>query len=883
MDLAKLVLAVDSTAVKTGADQLDKLTAAGKKAEQAGKDVARSTASVGTAATKMAADAQSAAAKVNRASGSMRAGMQQLSFQMGDISTQFAMGTKASTIFAQQSGQVIQALQMMGGEGNKLLRFLGGPWGMVMTAATVAMTPFIAKLFEGRDEIGKLIEEMKKEARQASLNDEAHRVFATTLDGVTEATRKNEEALKRLADAGKSAAEQALEQARAELAKADSIRDVTRATLAASRAQNERYRGSLASTDPRLKSLFTVDESRIREMEAELAARDADAAKKRGLIADLASRVAVENATRDPIEQIRRRYDGLIERTRQRLVAEKATTAEIEKQVRALATRQRAEVEAAQKQGRTGGQGRTAQQAYQDFVAALREQGVNITSGYRTQAQQNALRARLGKDAARYSLHSAHRAVDVPLSATDEQIQAAAAQAGLRGLSIKRKPGARGGAHGHVSWSGAGARGDGSAIEALQERQAREAERELQAMIDRQQAFQAETQRLDEEIISAKGKLVHGVEAQFAAALESIRAEQANYESALDRKVADERLNAADAAALKIKHAQLTAERSKAVELDRQLSRMERQSEANERLFQNRIDELRFADEMATTAGAQRDVQMQLLDVTYQQREAALRELKARLELAGKIEEAARVQAEIDRLPAEKGRDRRRVIEGTKNPLEQWASSIPQTAAEMNEALQDIRVRGFESLSNAITDVLTGTRSLAESFKDMARSIVADIIQMTVRMLIFRAISGMIGGGRAGSDFGTNPTSPTSAPWALGGVFSGGSPTAFAKGGLVSGPTLFPMTGGRTGLMGEAGPEAIMPLARDSRGRLGVRTSNDNAPVEVHVMVTASPELDVRIAQVSATQLGEAAPVIVKAAVAQTMKTAGRPALMGRR
>jgi phage-related minor tail protein len=47
-------------------------------------------------------------------------------------------------------------------------------------------------------------------------------------------------------------------------------------------------------------------------------------------------------------------------------------------------------------------------------------------------------------------------------------------------------------------------------------------------------------------------------------------------------------------------------------------------------------------------------------------------------------------------------------------------------------------------------------------------------------------------------------------------------PTAFADGGIVNSPVLFPMRGG-TGLMGEAGPEAIMPLSRGSDGRLGVR------------------------------------------------------------
>ena len=46
--------------------------------------------------------------------------------------------------------------------------------------------------------------------------------------------------------------------------------------------------------------------------------------------------------------------------------------------------------------------------------------------------------------------------------------------------------------------------------------------------------------------------------------------------------------------------------------------------------------------------------------------------------------------------------------------------------------------------------------------------------------------------------------------------------TAFARGGIVDRPTIFPMARG-AGLMGEAGPEAIMPLKRTSDGSLGVR------------------------------------------------------------
>jgi phage-related minor tail protein len=65
-------------------------------------------------------------------------------------------------------------------------------------------------------------------------------------------------------------------------------------------------------------------------------------------------------------------------------------------------------------------------------------------------------------------------------------------------------------------------------------------------------------------------------------------------------------------------------------------------------------------------------------------------------------------------------------------------------------------------------------------------------------------------------------------PNARGNVVSGGRITPFAFGGVVNGPTLFPMKPG-LGLMGESGPEAVMPLARGRDGRLGVRASDSRA------------------------------------------------------
>lgn len=70
--------------------------------------------------------------------------------------------------------------------------------------------------------------------------------------------------------------------------------------------------------------------------------------------------------------------------------------------------------------------------------------------------------------------------------------------------------------------------------------------------------------------------------------------------------------------------------------------------------------------------------------------------------------------------------------------------------------------------------------------------------------------------------------------FAKGGAFQGGNVVAFADGGVVNKPTNFAMSGGRLGLMGEAGAEAIMPLSRGKDGKLGVKAEGGGATIIIN-------------------------------------------------
>jgi hypothetical protein len=94
------------------------------------------------------------------------------------------------------------------------------------------------------------------------------------------------------------------------------------------------------------------------------------------------------------------------------------------------------------------------------------------------------------------------------------------------------------------------------------------------------------------------------------------------------------------------------------------------------------------------------------------------------------------------------------------------------------------------------------------------------------------------------------------------------------------------MGGGRTGVMGEAGPEAIMPLGRDAMGRLGVRAANagrggaGGGPIEITIGFGDAPEFAPYVQAVAGASAGRA----VKLSVDHTNRTLarlGRPKLMG--
>jgi lambda family phage tail tape measure protein len=207
--------------------------------------------------------------------------------------------------------------------------------------------------------------------------------------------------------------------------------------------------------------------------------------------------------------------------------------------------------------------------------------------------------------------------------------------------------------------------------------------------------------------------------------------------------------------------------------------------------------------------------------------------------------------------------------------LREGAEAYVQSIGTMREATAQLAQTGIKGVEDAIFSLTTTGKA---NFQEFAKSVLESTSRMIIQQLILRSVMqiiGAIGGGSSGgfSFSGAGPVSGASVfgstqagfnplafsgiklnalgnayaangivPFAMGGAFQH-DVTAYAMGGVVDQPTMFKFAdggAGRLGLMGEAGPEAIMPLRRLPNGRLGVEQAGGGAPVTVNVSVDAT-------------------------------------------
>lgn len=164
------------------------------------------------------------------------------------------------------------------------------------------------------------------------------------------------------------------------------------------------------------------------------------------------------------------------------------------------------------------------------------------------------------------------------------------------------------------------------------------------------------------------------------------------------------------------------------------------------------------------------------------------------------------------------------------DPVETWTVAIDADTTSLQQELAHATRYGRQfgaALTTAFSGITLKGKGLSETIDTLALSLSRMALNAAFKPLeqgLGQAFAGLFGGG--------------AFAFANGGVIQGGLPVPFAAGGVIASPISFPLGNGKTGIAGERGAEAIMPLARGSDGRLGVRAENSGGARPIVVNVT---------------------------------------------
>ncbi|EKP1742200.1 phage tail tape measure protein [Salmonella enterica] len=199
---------------------------------------------------------------------------------------------------------------------------------------------------------------------------------------------------------------------------------------------------------------------------------------------------------------------------------------------------------------------------------------------------------------------------------------------------------------------------------------------------------------------------------------------------------------------------------------------------------------------------------------------------------------------------AERLRDQQGFYAASDAQRSDWADGMREGFANWADTASDYASQSADLVNNAMTglvgnisDALAGNKvdwedwasSVLQSMqKIILNAMLVDSLRSTSNSGFFSSIGGMFGAG-AGAVSGSTPSGAYNSAAsglqlnAKGGAYASASLSAYSNS-IVSSPTYFAFAKG-AGLMGEAGPEAIMPLTRSADGSLGVRVVGSQSPV----------------------------------------------------
>jgi uncharacterized protein (TIGR02594 family) len=725
---------------------------------------------------------------------------------------QFAAGAPPMQIFTMHLGMLGQAAALSGESMGKFGAFMASGWGLALTVAVVALGPLIGKLVEAGSGVDALVGKLRDEAHQQALNDEAHKAFAKTLDGAEASMRALTKAMDDYDHRLETTNAKELDQARALMATVAAQRAAAQATLDRAKAEGAlAYATNTGSAGAAV--LADQDrESRLGAAQAELDRGAKDFAFAQKAIDYFQSAVTAEQAQVEGTEKIKKNYDALIDKARRQadLAAQSAraagdqakaqalVTTELNKQVQALVAKRDADIKAYEDAHRKGPKNAGGEAIFDAQIASF----------FDTAAKYRGLSEHSSTD--RGVLEAFFREANLHLdpektawcAAFVNAVLAAGGVHGTGSLAAKSfltfgkddtKSPQKGdiavvktGAGDHVGFVDsvdkagnvrmlAGNTSDKVGEATYSKNQvlairrpptpsesAAAADKAASDAITQQQAFDSETEKLNQQYLQALGKVVAGYDAQATVQLMRAQGEHDAQAQEITANLAAGKYGDATsdlaqkrAQQLQIANDQVLAERKAAIGLDSYVKSLRAQDSANEQNAGFQLDALRYQESIARTAGERKDLGKQIIDIEYDEKKKHLEYLLALDKLTGNTEDAAKVAADLANLPKEKGRAKDQNERDNRSPLQEWAASVPQSAKDIGDALESMAVKGIDDFNAGLAEAIVKGKSLKDVFHGLAEQMLEDLIKLVLKqaeLAAFKALFGSVGGFATGTE-----------------------------------------------------------------------------------------------------------------------------------
>ncbi|MFB0875454.1 MULTISPECIES: hypothetical protein [unclassified Sphingobium] len=310
----------------------------------------------------------------------------------------------------------------------------------------------------------------------------------------------------------------------------------------------------------------------------------------------------------------------------------------------------------------------------------------------------------------------------------------------------------------------------------------------------------------------------------------------------------------------RVKQGELTAEQARQLKLQRERNHeLEKQAvnwplddallAEETRISQASLDReremLQIRASLATTARDRRAVQLELLENELRSVRLSAEEVLARHDSTEA--EKALAQAKLDQLQKIRTGETLRINRETMGPLESYFDSIPDTAAEINEAYENIAANGIRNMVDGLGEAAARTIKLKGLAGQLFNQMIADLIKFQIQQAAGSASGGggILGGlfKLAGSVLGFRT-----------GATSSNNPSASIP--SYDDATIGMATGGDMTILGRRGIDRNvlslngLPIANVSYGeRLSIANDNGGSRMATTVRVVKGDLFDVIIDQ----------------------------------